>query len=125
MLYTMLIYHAEEVSDSFAPADMEKALAGHRALQEETKAAGTFVAANELLPPATATTVSLRAGRADVTDGPFAETKELLIGIYIFECESLDAAIARAQQIPHCTTGHIEIRPVKYYDGTAIDGAAA
>ena len=125
MLYTMLIYQAEEVSDSFSPADMEKALAGHRALQEETKAANRFVAANELMPPATATTVTLRAGREDITDGPFAETKELLIGFYIFDCASLDEAVARAKRIPHCTTGHIEIRPVKYNDATAVDGAAA
>ncbi len=125
MLYTMLIYQAEEVSDSFSPEDMEKALAGHRALQEETKPAKQFIAANELMPPGTATTVTLRAGREDITDGPFAETKELLIGFYIFDCDSLDEAVARAKQIPHCTTGHIEIRPVKYYDATAVDGAAA
>ena len=125
MLYTMLIYQAEEVSDSFAPEDKAKALAAHRALQEETKAAKRFVAANELMPPAAATTISLRAGREVITDGPFIETKELLIGFYIFDCETLDEAIARAKQIPHCTIGHIEIRPVKYYDATAIDGATA
>ena len=125
MLYTMLIYQAEAVSDSFSPEDQEKALAGHRALQEETKATKKFVAANELMPATAATTVAVRAGHEDITDGPFAETKELLIGFYILDCADLDEAVARAKQIPHCFTGHIEIRPVKYYDATAVDGAAA
>ncbi len=126
MLYTMLIYQAEQVSESYTPGDQEQALVGHRRLQTTTKRAGRFRAANELMPPSTATTVSVRSGREDITDGPFAETKELLIGFYIFDCEDLEEAIAHAKQIPHSATGHIEIRPVKYYEATthAPDGPA-
>ena len=119
MLYALLIYEAEEVSESYSAQDQEAALSGHRDLQVETKAAQAFVEANQLMPPGTATTVRVRDGVPSVTDGPFAETKELLIGLYVMDCESLDQAVAYAARIPHAETGGVEVRPIAYLETAA------
>ena len=55
-----------------------------------------------------------------VTDGPYAETRELFIGFYLFEVESLDEAIALARRIPISELGHVEVRPVVFSDSIAL-----
>ena len=57
-------------------------------------------------------TVSVRDGRRIVTDGPYAETKEILGGYFLIEAPDLDAAIEAAARIPGAQTGKIEIRPI-------------
>ena len=67
----------------------------------------------ELQPATTATTVRVNGnGETLTTDGPFADTKEVLGGYYLFEADDLDAAIAVASRIPAARTGAIEVRPV-------------
>ncbi|MEE8272027.1 MAG: YciI family protein [Alphaproteobacteria bacterium] len=117
MLYTLLIYQAEEVFDTFTEADREAMLSGHRTLQQTAKAGGAFVLANELMRSDAATTVRLRADQTTIVDGPFAETKEQLAGLYVVDCENLDGAIDLAKQIPNVRTGSIEIRPIAYFEG--------
>jgi hypothetical protein len=80
--------------------------------QEEMMARGNMLFADLLHPTATATTVRVREGKRLMTDGPFAETKEQLGGVYVFECKDLDEAIEIAAKIPTARTGSIEIRPV-------------
>ena len=116
MLYVLLIYEAEDVSAGYSAADTESALVGHRALQDRAKHDGAFVEANQLMRPETAMSLRVRGGEAIVMDGPFTETKELLIGYYVVECASLDQAIEYARQIPHASTGGIEIRPITYFE---------
>jgi hypothetical protein len=66
-----------------------------------------------LQPPATATTVREKAGKLLVTDGPFAETKEVLGGFEIVECKDLDEAIAIARRFPALRAGSsVEVRPL-------------
>lgn len=68
-----------------------------------------------LYPTTTATTVSVRGGKGGevvTTDGPFAETKEVLTGFYLFECADLDEAVSWAARIPAAWTGRVEVRPV-------------
>jgi hypothetical protein len=68
-----------------------------------------------LYPTATATTVRVTGGKAgDVvtTDGPYAETKEVLTGFYLLECADLDEAVKVAARIPGAWDGAIEVRPV-------------
>jgi hypothetical protein len=65
-----------------------------------------------LRPVTGATTIRVRDGETLVSDGPFAETKDFIGGIVIFECDSLDEAIAIASEHPWAHTGVIEIRPV-------------
>jgi hypothetical protein len=74
-----------------------------------------LVAAEPLAPIASATTVRVADGKALVTDGPFAETKEQLAGYYIIDCPNLDEAIEWAAKIPTACRGGegcIEIRPM-------------
>jgi hypothetical protein len=77
-------------------------------LQEQ----GLFVAADALQDVATATTVSVQGGTRVVTDGPFAETKELLGGYYVIDAPDLDTAIDAAARCPGALVGKVEIRPI-------------
>ena len=70
--------------------------------------------------PKTATTVRVRNGKASITDGPFAETKEQLAGFYLLEARDLNEAIQMASRIPPAREGSIEVRPVRQLD---VDGA--
>ena len=71
--------------------------------------------ANPLQSISTATTVRLRNGRTQTTDGPFAETKEQLGGYYLLDCKDLDEAISYAAKIPSAKNGSVEIRPVMVF----------
>jgi hypothetical protein len=109
MRYMMLIY-SKELRD---PSD--RSYTGHWALMEEAERKGVFVAAEPLAPTSTATTVRIESGKALVSDGPFAETKEQLAGYYILDCENLDEAIEWATRIPTACKGApgcVEIRPM-------------
>ena len=64
----------------------------------------------------TATTVSVRAGKAETIDGPFAETKEQLGGYYLLDCTDMDEALKYAAMIPSSEFGRIEVRPVMVWD---------
>jgi hypothetical protein len=66
----------------------------------------------ELEDPSTARVVRVRDGQSVVTDGPFAETKEVLGGYFLAECKDLDQAIELAQRIPLVDKGSVEIRPL-------------
>lgn len=112
MTYALHIYRTLSVSP--APARAEDGLAGHRALQTEASAANELHAVAQLAAPTTARSVRLRASGHEVTDGPFMESKEWLVGFYLVDCDSEDQAVARAAQI--CTDeGHaVEVRPVAW-----------
>ena len=113
MRYMMLIYSKEDPSgmQERAARDFDR----HAALMEEAGRKGVLIAAEPLAPIASATTVRITDGKALVTDGPFAETKEQLAGYYILECSDLDDAIEWAAKIPTACRGGegcIEIRPM-------------
>jgi hypothetical protein len=107
MQYMLLIYSTE--NDGPDDPDM---LDRYRVFGEEVREAGKFVAAGRLQPISTASSVRVRDGELDVTDGPFAETKEQLGGYYLLDCDDLDEAIAYARKIPAAEHGAIEVRPV-------------
>ena len=77
----------------------------------ENDANGRRVTGNVLAPPSAATTVRVRGGEVLLSDGPFAETKEVIVGFDILECADLDEAIAVARAHPMAHTGRLEIRP--------------
>jgi len=74
---------------------------------------GVLVAAEALEPIETATTVRVRNGKLQVTDGPFAETKEQLAGFYLVDAHDLNEAIQIASKIPPAREGSVEVRPVR------------
>ena len=83
------------------------------AVDEELRANGRCVASEALQPVATATTVRVRNGKVSVTDGPFAETKEVLAGFYLVEARDLNEAIQLAAKIPPASVGCVEVRPIR------------
>lgn len=78
--------------------------------------AGVLVAGNALQPAETATTLQVRGGETVISDGPFADTKELLAGYYLIDVPDLDAALAWAARMPSIEENTVEIRPVVVYD---------
>ena len=74
---------------------------------------GRLLAAEPLHPVETATTVRVRNGQMTMTDGPFAETKEMLAGFYLVDAKDLNEAARIAAQIPPAQHGSIEVRPVR------------
>ena len=119
MTYSALIYEAAGLADARPSGEQEEVLARHRALQQDAKVAGTYRGAVQL-SEAAPTTVRHRGTETLVTDGPFAETKELFVGFYLFECESLDAALELAGRIPISEMGRVEVRPVVWAEVDAI-----
>ena len=108
MKYICLIY-----ADEQAQAEQGEALFhAYNAFYEDVTGAGKFVAGDPLEGSATSTMVQVRNGETLATDGPFAETKEQIVGYYIFDCEDLDEAVEWAAKIPSATTGGIEVRPI-------------
>lgn len=109
MQYMLLIYSRE--ADE-AELDEAAVLAEYGTFTQGIVQSGAFKAADRLKPVSTATTVRVRDGKALVTDGPFAETREQLGGYYLVEARDLDEANAIAARIPTARYGSVEVRPV-------------
>lgn len=103
---------AEQMMEDLEPADRAAHFAEYQTFTESIKREGHFVSGNRLLPAATAKTVRVRDGRPNVTDGPFAETRELVGGYYLIEARDMDAALAIAARIPGAQRGCVEVRPL-------------
>jgi hypothetical protein len=110
--YLLLINDEESVWGSLPESERNAMYAEYGSYTEELRTRGLLVDANQLQPTSTATTVSVRDGETIVTDGPFAETKEVLGGYYLIDVETLDEALEWAAKIPSARYGHIEVRPV-------------
>lgn len=112
MRYALLIYSAPEASAEESSTDTgvyDDWVAYTRAV----KNAGALVALERLDGVDTATSVRLRGGERLLTDGPFIETKEHLLGFYLVEVPDLDTAIDWAARMPNIRRGTVEVRPVK------------
>ncbi len=110
--YALLIYRSSlpaAVANSLSDGEI---LRGHRALQADAAARGHLHAVARLDDPHTARTVSIGASGHDVTDGPFMEVKEWLVGFYLVDCADEAQALARAKQICAEPSHVIEVRPV-------------
>jgi hypothetical protein len=109
MKYMMLIYSDEK---AWTENEREHCFEESTALTHELNKQGKYLGASPLHPVATATSVRIREGRRQVTDGPFAETREQLGGFFLIEAENLDEAIGIAARIPGAKKGTVEVRPV-------------
>jgi hypothetical protein len=109
MKYILLVHHPKEIFD--APKDPADVAAG-RAYGAALHAAGVFVAGAGLESPQNATSVSVRDGKRQVQDGPYAETKEFLAGFVIIDVPDLDAALEWAARNPSAAQTPIEVRPL-------------
>jgi len=120
MKYALLIHLGEGIFEGMSPAEREARTEEHRRLQRDAAAAGHYQAAVRLAPVGTAVRVATRGEEQVVTDGPFPETKEHLVGLYVIDAESLEQAIAYARRIPVAPYGTIEIRPIAW-EGSRAD----
>ena len=118
MTYALLIYSRLTPGESLSPEREERVLVEHRALQEETARAGTLKAVSRLADTRGACTVRVSGGDVNITDGPFMETKEWLVGFYVVDAASRDEAVAHARRLLPDETHCIEVRPVDWHRDT-------
>ena len=113
MLYAILCYDSEDVVGSWSKQEEDAVMAKLSVVQEKLAKQGRLGPVARLMPTTAATTVR-KAREPVVLDGPFAETKEQLLGFYIVDCATLDEAIETAQDLGRAssTAGAYEIRPL-------------
>lgn len=113
MQYLLLLTNAPDAWDApdVDPADgvIDDWVTYTRALED----AGVLVTGAGLHGPETATSVRVRGGERLLVDGPFAETKEHIVGVYLIEAAGLDDALDWAAKVPNVRTGTVEVRPVQ------------
>ncbi len=118
--YAALIYSAESATPP-SPEEWGATMAEYGHFGEVAGAAGVIVGGEALQDTNTATTVHVtggaKGGEVITTDGPFAETKEVLGGFYLLACKDLDEAIHWASQIPGAWHGRVEVRPIIDFGG--------
>lgn len=117
MRYMLLSHDDEKAWEEAGEAALRSAMDEAVQLCHEIDAKGQYLLAAPLHPSATATNVRVREGKTVVTDGPYAETREVLGGFYLIEAETLDEAVAIAARHPGARKGTVEIRQILELEG--------
>jgi hypothetical protein len=122
--YMLLLYSGQ--ASPAEQAEREAELPLWTQFTASLRDAGVLVGSDRLHPVDAATTVRVRDGETEITDGPFAVTKEYLGGYYILECADLDEALKHAARVPGARYGSVEVRPIMDLPAAlrASDGAA-
>jgi hypothetical protein len=115
MKFVCFVYGEES---AMRTVDDNDCIANGEALRRD----GHYVAAESLEPVSTAKTLRVRGGKVAVTDGPFAEAKEVIAGFYLIDARDFDEALQLAAKIPPARVGSIEVRPVRHL-GTALESS--
>jgi hypothetical protein len=118
MKYMLLIYGDE---NAWTKDEREQCYTESTQLTQELHTNGQYLGASPLQSVATATSVRVRDGKRQVTDGPFAETYEQLGGYFLIDAKDLDEAIAIAGRIPGARKGTVEIRPIIELPGLPLE----
>lgn len=113
MRYLCLIYLDEKQLAAMPEPEMNALNARHLRLNDELLDSGHFVEAEALQPAAAATCIRVRNGKTTLTDGPYAETKEMVAGFYLIEARDLNEAIQVASRLPSAPLGTVEVRPCR------------
>lgn len=108
--YMLLIYNP--VENPISPEEMGELGQRWDTYTEGLQTAGVLVGGDALEGADIATTLRERDGGVQITDGPFAETKEYLAGYYLIDCPDLDTALEHARDMPNLAYGSVEVRPV-------------
>jgi len=119
MRYALLLHYREPAEGEISPEAIAEAQEAFGAYGRALEQAGVLLSADVLRPTAMSTTVTRREGGLRVQDGPFAETKEALAGVFLVDVPDLDAAIGWAEKCPAAQWGVVEVRPTAtaYIDG--------
>ena len=112
MKFMCLMYCEGKRFDEMSKAEMETFQADCRAFDQELTKKGYFRDARALEDATTAATVRIRNEKMSVTDGPFAETKELLCGFVLIEAADREEAVRAMEGSPFAKIGSVEVRPV-------------
>jgi len=123
MQYLLLIYSNEKEMAALNPAERTSMTEEYTEFTKGIIQAGQFKAGDRLKPTSAATTVRVRNGQAVMTDGPFAETKELVAGFWLWQVRSIDEALEWVKRCPNPMPGdsEIEIRPVFEMEDFAVE----
>ena len=123
MLYALLCYNAEDVVFSWSQAEDDAVMARLDVVHEKLRQAGKMGPSLRLLPTTAATTLR-KSDPPLVIDGPYAETKEQLLGFYVLDCENLDEALDIARDLGRANPGGAyEIRPIRLFlPGVPVSG---
>jgi hypothetical protein len=117
MKYMLLCYDDESAWEKAGTAALEAAMQEAVQLAHTIHGKGQYRDAAPLQPSSTATTIRVRNGKRQLTDGPFAETREVLGGYYLIDVDNLDEAIRIAEQHPGARFGAVEVRPILEIEG--------
>ena len=116
MLYAMLCYHQEDVVCAWSKDEDDAVLAKLAVVQEKLARQGRLGPVARLMPTTAATTLRKDRNPALIIDGPFAETREQLLGFYVVDCASLDQALDTARELGRANPGGAyEIRPISLF----------
>ena len=116
MLYAILCYHNEDVVGSWSKEQDAAVMRKLAVVQDKLKKQGRLGPVARLLPTTTATTLR-KENPPLIVDGPFAETKEQLLGFYLIDCKNLEEALETAQELGEANPGgSYEIRPVGVFN---------
>ncbi|HET9161039.1 MAG TPA: YciI family protein [Caulobacteraceae bacterium] len=116
MLYAVLCYNNEEAVFSWTKEEDDAVMARLDVVHEKIRAAGKMGPSLRLLPTTAATTLVKNTDPPLVVDGPYAETKEALLGLYILDCDDLEDALAIAKDLGRANPGGAyEIRPLRLF----------
>ena len=116
MLYAILCYNSEDVVGSWSREEDERVMVRLKAVEDKLASQGRLGPVARLLPTTAATTLR-KQDPPLIVDGPFAETKEQLLGFYLIDCKNLDEALQTAQELGDANPGgSYEIRPVGVFN---------
>ena len=119
MRYALLIHYPQRHEVPLTEKQIKDGMAAFQAYAKALDGAGVLLSAEVLQTIDSATSVSVRNGKLQVQDGPFADTREAFAGIFMLDVPDLDAALAWAEKCPAAQWGTVEIRPsgVRFVDG--------
>lgn len=117
MQYLLAIVHDESELPPVGTPEREALVEAYIESRSAIEADGNWVTGSPLSPSNLGKTVTIRDGATLISDGPFAESREQLIGFFMVECDTIEEAVAYAATMPGAKTGAIEVRPVQVYDG--------
>jgi hypothetical protein len=119
MRYALLIHYPQPATSTLSDDEIKAGMAAFQAYAKALDDAGVLRSAEVLQTIASATSVSMKQGKLQVQDGPFADTKEAFAGIFMLDLPDLDAALAWAEKCPAAYWGTVEIRPsaVRFING--------
>ncbi len=111
--YMLSVWHDEDYELDFSGEDAQRMVAQVGAFNEELTSSGSWVFGGGLMPVSSATVITVTGGDVSMTDGPYAESKEIMGGFWIIEAPDFDAALEWGRKGAAACEGPVEVRPMQ------------